>query len=107
MEFGWPLIEDRPTGVDAARRIAVLKVAVLITGCLWLTTGCSALRQSNEAVIRVESKQDTARAVRATYSGIRALNAQNIELACQTFSRSGRGGWCLRPGTQQSGVDAL
>lgn len=62
-------------------------VAAATLGML-MPLGCRSLRRTNEAIVRVESKRNPARAKRLTLAGIAALHKHEIDHAADQFRKA-------------------
>ena len=77
--------------VVAARSVLILwwsrlsQPRIVIAATFLLLSGCSSLQSKNESIVRVESKRNTARAIRLTHAGIHSLHKQHIDLAAKHF----------------------
>lgn len=100
-----------PQSVNAARvsnRVTVIRLpkslCFILLCALMLSIGCSSLQNTSESIVRVETKQNTARANRLTYAGIRSLNKGEIDLAAKRFREAVEADFAYGPAHNNLGL---
>ncbi|MEL6104630.1 MAG: tetratricopeptide repeat protein [Planctomycetota bacterium] len=97
-------VSQRTGTFCAARRFNRHRAAVcfLVFAC-WMMAGCSSQRK-NQSIIRVNAKQNTHRANRLTYAGIRELNLGHIDVAAKKFREAIKADFTYGPAHNNLGL---